>query len=284
MVFKLYVDSRFRQETGGVSSDTQFAIELPSPMQVKGKAFVDTVLCPNVFYVIRAGVNDRIHVKERVSGSDVYRIATIVEGQYRTDTLKDAVLHALQTGRQITGNYTVRYLPVENRIVVGNLDQSDSFAIYPAGWLKLNAATWNAAASNTQQVVASDLRDSGSVTGFAGAHILSAAAGVANQEIFAADAVNLQPYSQLFLRSSLGEGFSSYGPDGSTDIIRRIVVGQTPLNGVIVDQHGLPYDSVPVGQREITSLAFKLTDSEGRTVDTHGHHISFSIIFIHDDE
>ena len=149
---------------------------------------------------------------------------------------------------------------------------------------RLNTATWNAAASSTQQVVASDLRDSGSVTGFAGAHILSAAAGVANQEIFATDAVNLQPYSQLFLRSSLGEGFSSYGPDGSTDIIRRIVVGQTPLNGVIVDQHGLPYDSVPVGQREITSLAFKLTDSEGRTVDTHGHHISFSIIFIHDDE
>ena len=62
MVFKLYVDSRFRQETGGVSSDTQFAIELPSPMQVKGKAFVDTVLCPNVFYVIRAGVNDRSEI------------------------------------------------------------------------------------------------------------------------------------------------------------------------------------------------------------------------------
>ena len=61
MPFKLYADSRFRKDTGGGNSDSQFTIELPHPIQVKGKAFVDTILVPNSFYVIRVGENDRLH-------------------------------------------------------------------------------------------------------------------------------------------------------------------------------------------------------------------------------
>ena len=34
MPFKVYVDSRFRQETGGSSSDSEFTVELPHPIQV----------------------------------------------------------------------------------------------------------------------------------------------------------------------------------------------------------------------------------------------------------
>ena len=77
MPFKLYVDSRFRQETGGSNSDSEFAVELPHPINVKGKAFVDTVLVPNTFYTIRAGENDRVFLGETVSGSTTYRIVTI---------------------------------------------------------------------------------------------------------------------------------------------------------------------------------------------------------------
>ena len=64
MPFKLYADSRFRKDTGGGNSDSEFTIESPHPIQVKGKAFVDTVLAPNSFYVIRVGENDKIHVRE----------------------------------------------------------------------------------------------------------------------------------------------------------------------------------------------------------------------------
>ena len=37
------------------------------------------------------------------------------------------------------------------------------------------------------------------------------------------------------------------------------------------------------GNREVSSLAFRLTDCFGKTVDTKGHHISFSIIFLEDE-
>ena len=52
---------------------------------------------------------------------------------------------------------------------------------------------------------------------------------------------------------------------------------------MIVDQHSLPHDSVTVGNREVSSLAFRLTDCFGKTVDTKGHHISFSVIFLEDE-
>ena len=103
MPFKLYCDSLFRKDTGGSNSDSEFTIELPHPIQVKGKAFVDTVLIPNTFYVIRTGENDKFYVRENAS---TYRVCTIAQGQYNAVTLKDALLVALQTGKTISGDYT----------------------------------------------------------------------------------------------------------------------------------------------------------------------------------
>ena len=278
MPFKLFLDSRFRQETGGNSSDSEFSIELPHPINVRGKALVDTILIPNSFYVIRAGENDRLHVRENAS---TYRIVTLAQGQYNAMTLKDSVLAALQNGKSIAGNYTVTYDTTTNKLIIGTLDPTASFHVYPTVWLKANTNTWNTAsfAGGGPTIVASNLMDAGSVTGFAtGSAILS---GNVSTNVTAPDVVNCLPYHQLFLRSSLGSGYDAIGPDGSSDIIRRITC-QVGLNDVIIDQHSLPHDSVTVGDREISSLSFRLTDCFGKTVNTMGHHISFSIIFLED--
>ena len=165
MPFKLYADSRFRKDTGGGNSDSEFTIELPHPIQVKGKAFVDTVLVPNRFYVIRVGENDKIHVRENAS---TYRVCTIAQGQYNAITLKDAVLVALQTGKSITGDYTVTCDIPKNKLVIGTLDGSASLHIYPTSWLKANSGIWNtnSFAGGGPTIDANNLRDSGAVTGF----------------------------------------------------------------------------------------------------------------------
>jgi hypothetical protein len=279
MPFKLYVDSRFRKDTGGSNSDSEFTIELPHPIQVKGKAFVDTILVPNSFYVIRAGENDRLHIRENAS---TYRICTIAQGQYNAITLKDAVLVALQTGKTISGAYTVTYDIPTNKLIIGTLDATAAFHIYPTTWLKANWGTWNtnSFAGGGPTIDPTNLMDAGSVTGFAtGASIMS---GNVSTNVTAPDVVNTQPYHQLFLRSSLGNGYDAIGPDGSSDICRRIVC-QVPLNDIIIDQHGLSHDSVTIGSREISSLSFTLTDCFGKVVNTNGHHISFSIMFLEDE-
>ena len=270
MPFKLYADNRFRKDTGGINSDSEFTIELPRPIQMKGKAFIDSILIPSTFYVIRAGASDRFHVSENAL---TYRICTTGEGQYNTITLKDALLLALQTGRTIASNYTVTYDVPTNRLVIGTLDGTATFHVYPTAWFEANASTWNTTsfAGGGPTIVATNLMDARSVTGFfSGTSILS---GSAASSVTASDVVSTQPYHHLFLKSSLGNGYDAIGPAGSSDICRRITC-QVPLNDIVVDQHGLPHDSVTIGNRDISSLNLTLTDCFGKIVDTKGHNMS----------
>ena len=63
MPWKLYIDSRRRVAKAG-SSDSDFAIQLPYPITVSGKAYVDVVILNNNFYTIRTGENDRVYLDE----------------------------------------------------------------------------------------------------------------------------------------------------------------------------------------------------------------------------
>ena len=64
MTWKLYIDSRKRVKGARGDSDSDFAIQLPYPITVSGRAHVDVVLCPNSGYTIRSGENDRIYLDE----------------------------------------------------------------------------------------------------------------------------------------------------------------------------------------------------------------------------
>ena len=46
-------------------------------------------------------------------------------------TLKDAVLTALNTGRSMSGQYSVTYDVTTKKLVIGNLDATATFHIYP---------------------------------------------------------------------------------------------------------------------------------------------------------
>ena len=61
-------------------SDTDFSIQLPYPITISSKAYIDCMLCPNTFYTIRAGENDRIYIDELAAQTK--RIVTIAEGQF----------------------------------------------------------------------------------------------------------------------------------------------------------------------------------------------------------
>ena len=133
--------------------------------------------------------------------------------------------------------------------------------------------------SNFAGAVADDLKTATRALGFmSNGGILTA---TASQDITGPHAVNTQPYSQLFIRSNLGGGSAeSLGVNGESDICRRIVVGSTPLNDIIYDIHTQAHDHVQInGKREFNNLYFQVVDVDGKTVDTHGLPISFSIIF-----
>ena len=277
MPFKLYVDSRFREDVPG-ASDCDFKVQLPHPIVVSGKAFVDVCLVPNTFNTIRANDNDRFYIRE---GTIDYRVCLLSPGQYDGFSLATALANALnfQSGFATAGHsYTVQYLADKNKLQIAN-SSPNPFYVYSIQSLLADPGSWNigAQAAGRPTIDPKNLMHAHSVCGYYSGHTLT------SSSLDGYDMINTLPYQQLFLRSSLGEGYDAIGPDGSSDIIRRITVG-VPQNGMIQDLHGLPFDSVTVGKnREINSLKFRLTDVFGKPVDSNGHAISFSIIFIDDD-
>ena len=273
MPWKLYVDSRKRVKGARGSTDADFAIALPRPMVVQGKAYIDVVLLSNNFYTIRAGECDRIYLDENDVATK--RVAILAPGQYTVLELKDALVATLNLNKAIVGQYQVTYLTATNRfqLAIVNPAATDVVRIWQEEHLKANTADW----SSVIALAANDLRSANRACGFLDGTFLSST-GTA---VAATDAPDVQPYKQLFLRSNLASGSSqSLGVNGESDIIRRIVCGNTPQNAMIHDVHSTPNDSVAIaGTPEFSQMWFQLIDVEGRIVDTHGHPISFSIIF-----
>ena len=274
MPWKLYVDSRKRVPGARGDTDSDFAIQLPYPIEVSGKAYVDVFLLTNNAHTIYSG-NERIYLDE--GSAQTKRVATLAHGQYNVLELKDALVVALNNNKTITGQYRVTYLPTSNRLQIDivNPASSDNFRIWQDQQLKEQFAAWQGITT----IAADDIRSANRVCGFMGNDIL---VGTATQAVTAPKAPDVARHKQLFLRSSLGGGsHQSLGPNNETDIIRRIVVGNAPLNSVIHDAHGTILDCVKInGNPELNTIWFQLVDVDGNVVDTHGHPISFSIIFV----
>lgn len=279
MPWKLYVDSRKRVKGARGGTDSDFAIALPYPIAVKGKCYIDVVLLTNNFYTIRAGDCDRIYLDENVAGTK--RVAVIAPGQYTVLQLKDALVVALNSGKAISGQYRVTYKEDINRFVLDIVTPAatDVFRIWQEEHLKENTADWTSVVS----LAPNDLRSANRACGFLNGTFLISIYSAPNASTLgnAPDAPDVQAYRQLFIRSNLASGSSqSLGVNGEPDIIRRVVTGNTPQQGLIHDVHATPLDCVKItGTPEYLQLWFQLIDVDGRVVNTHGHPVSFSVIF-----
>jgi hypothetical protein len=279
MTWKLYIDSRKKIPNARKNSHSDFAIQLPYPINVSGKAFIDVVLFTNSFYTIRANENDRLFIDELAAQTK--RLVILAPGQYNVYTLKDELVSALNASKLIVGQYRVTYNVTTNRydIDIVTPDALDVFRIWTENYIPDHLASWNTAFP----VIDSVIRSANHVCGFVSGSTLD---GTNVTKITGNDAPDMQPYKQLFIRSNLGGGSSeSLGVNSETDIIRRIVIANTPFNGMVHDVHAQQLDSVAINNNtELTQLWFQLIDVNGTTVDTHGHPISFSIIFQNVDE
>ena len=125
-------------------SDTDFAVQLPYPITVSGKAYLDVVMCPNSFYLVRAGDSDRLYVAE--TQSNVKRVAFLVPGQYNAHTLATACQNALNQNKGIPGTYVVQYLSALHRMrisITGSTTANDVMQIWPDASVAGAMASWS---------------------------------------------------------------------------------------------------------------------------------------------
>jgi len=130
-------------------TDSDFAVQLPYPITVSGKCYIDVVLCPNSGYTIRAGQNDRIYLDELAAQTK--RVATVAAGQYTIYELRDALIIALNAGKAITGQYAVTYVSATNRLQISlvNPAASDQYRISTEDYMKVSFGSWTSVAGAT---------------------------------------------------------------------------------------------------------------------------------------
>ena len=270
---KIYVDSRHR--TSGTNED--FVWQLPESVDLPdSQCYIDCVLVPNVFFSVTQS-NCKVRFFEEVVSAPgatsvaTPREATIPSGQYNGITLAAAVQEAMRTGSTFGTALGVAIDMASNKLKITLSYPNDSqLRIFPDGAL----ANWNA----QQSVFITDLantQSAGKVCGFLGDVEIVAATTI---DAFGDSVIDVQRHHCIYVNSDLPDPGSSYGCRGESSVIRRVVI-DAQQNSLAIDRHTTSWDNVEVGARTLRAMEFRLAGDDGKTVDLHGHHWSFSLVF-----
>jgi len=273
---KLYVDSRKRAS----GSHSDFDYQLPNPIQVPtSRCFVDSVHLSNVFPTITS--HSRFIYLQEISTVNVStkRKVGLTVGSYDGTTLATEIALQLNTGTTLTANsYSCTFNSGTGKLTITNTSVSPAdFSIWPADYLK--HGLWDPLNSGSipDYIEGDDCYD---VIGFASPSIIT---GNSTTPITGEGHINVMPYHSLFLHSNLGLQGDCIGPDNSQSIIRKVVLDAPPGN-MVNDYHSLPYDYVSVQPSQIRNLHFRMADFRGRTIDMLHTGLSFSLLFVPEDE
>jgi len=96
--------------------------------------------------------------------------------------------------------------------------------------------------------------------------------------IFEGGSYNGLPHHTVYLVCPQLGNYRSIGPMGERNILKKIVIQANPLD-VMTDAWLNPEDFSDVSRLTLKSLSFRLTDVYGNTINLHGQHISFTLIF-----
>jgi len=185
----------------------------------------------------------------------------------------------LNTGTTLAANsYSCTFSSSTGKLTISNTTASPAdFTIWPADYLK--HGLWNPLNSGSipAYIEGDDCYD---VIGFASPYKIT---GNASTPITGEGHISVMPYHTLFLHSDLGLQGDALGPDNSSSVVRKIVL-ETGPGTQVNDFHSLPYDYVSVQPSQIRNLHFRLADYRGRTVDMLHTGLSFSLLFVPEDE
>ncbi len=89
--------------------------------------------------------------------------------------------------------------------------------------------------------------------------------------------IDLRNIHNLYISSPNLGSFSTLGPRGESNIIKKVPVS-SEFGYSILDSVVAAHDYIDVSKQQLTTLEFKLSDVRGNVVPLHGSYWSFSIV------
>ena len=90
--------------------------------------------------------------------------------------------------------------------------------------------------------------------------------------------LDLQPIRNIYLSSPNLGNFSTLGPNGQSNIIKKIPVNAN-YNSMVFDSMTSSNDFLDCSKQTLKNIEFSIENSRGEIINLHGQEVSFSIIF-----
>ena len=266
---KVYIDSRFK--TKDSKSNSEFKYELVESIQLPDKCvcFVDDVIVPHSWYNIDEN-NRYLYIRrfQDLSNTKTDRIVPIEVSNHTPDSLTDAVQDALNTAFG-AGVFSVSYDPRKLKLSITAESQSE-VKVFTDDELR-GVNDWEGPAYNS-----SNLMSVNEVLGNYTTQIVTA-------QTFESGIVDLRRVHNVYISSANLSTFKTLGPRGECNIIKKVPV-TTEYGFTIIDNIVVSHDWIDVSKQLLKTLEFRLSDAYGRTIDLRGMPISFSLIFMQQDD
>lgn len=261
---KLYIDSRFKAPDS--VSDSDFYVDLPQTLLMpEGTGFyLDDISIPVSWYPIEQNRNNKLYVElydpvdpYNSTRTTVTKAIEIAEGSYAVLELGKLIAEAVNTAFStssfsITSNYskateTITFSSTSNRDWAFLTDPEIKAKGYHEPFRSLNSVLQN----TTPKV---------------------------NRTTFTTGYVNIFPVRNIYITSFGLGNFNTMSISGERAVVKKVPVTAN-YGDFIYDQSVIGMDYLDCSKQTLSRIGFRLNNIYGETINLHGHHWSFSIVF-----
>ena len=251
---KIYIDTRFKSSDSVSHSD--FNIDLPTTclMPEDTGFYIDDVCIPHSFYTIETNVNDQLQYVYHNST----RTVTIPEGYYNITTLATAIADGMNTA--------IGFALVEPEVNLKTNTLKISLTLaFSTGQFNILTDDEITSLSTKKRSMNAVLKNFTSK-------------GVNSSPLFVSGWIDLNPLRNLYLSCSGLGNFNTMTLSGNRSITKQIPVNAGP-GEMIFDQTVTGMDYLDCSGQTLSRISFQLKDAQGKLINLHGSHFSFSIVF-----
>ena len=267
---KIYVDSKYK--TANSASTSNFSIQLPETVYMPDNSvfYISDVCIPRSFWTIESGINDKFYLQIRYNGFTFDIILTLDSQNYTGADLAVEILTQLNKLTNFTNKFTITYDSSRHEIFI-MCDFGYTFKVLTKNdiFTQLNN-TWGGASYST-----SNSYDINS-------YMLKLNVGVSplytSVNYFRSSSLDLQPIRNIYISSPNIGNFTTLGPNGQSNIIKKVPVNAN-YNSMVFDGMTSSNDFLDCSKQTLRNIEFTIENSRGELINLHGQEVSFSIIF-----
>ena len=102
--------------------------------------------------------------------------------------------------------------------------------------------------------------------------------GYTKDRPFVSGFIDTLTHHTIYIKCAQLGSFQNIGPQGERDILKKVVV-TVPFGQLITDNTLNTDDFTDCSRQNIRQLNFRVTDIKNNTLNLHGQHVSFSLVF-----